>query len=114
MVRGVVLIALLAASLSEASLQGTVDAEDLRDAIRTIEAELPWSASFRGHHCCLVDNVPYTMRVALSRAPGHVRRHVDCVRPWRVVSWICQEVDDTCDAFTVQSVASVFGIRGMR
>ena len=92
---------LLTVILLLSKLQGWVDMEDFLMAMHNVEDEIPWTWTFRVKHYCLVDDSPYSIRVALEK--GETIRHIECSRPWRLISWMCEEVKDTCDNFYIQN-----------
>lgn len=91
---------LVTALLLLSNLQGSVHVQDLRVAMKTVEQEMPWSWAFHIKHYCLVDNAPYTMRIALEK--GETVRHAECIQPWRSFSWICEERETTCETLELQ------------
>ena len=81
-------------------LQGSVDMEDFLTAVHSIEDEIPWTWTFDIKHYCLVNDSPYRIRFAFEK--GETARYIECWKPWRVSSWMCEEVENTCDNFDIQ------------
>lgn len=91
---------LLITLLLISKLQGSVDVEDFIMAMHNVEDEIPWTSTFSVKHYCLVDEMPYSMRIAFEKE--ETVRHIECSRPWRLISWMCEEVKNTCDDFNIQ------------
>lgn len=92
---------LLAVILLLSKLQGSVDVEDFVMVMHNMEEEIPWTWTFSVKHYCLVNDAPYSIRAALEK--GETTRYIECSRPWRVISWMCEEVKDTCDDYNIQT-----------
>ena len=79
-----------------------VDIEDFRSAIKSAEDDMNigWCIAFQVHEYCLTNDSPYTIRISLIK--GESQRFLDCSRPWRSMSWFCEEVYDSCKLYNIQ------------
>mgnify|MGYP004187555157 CR=1 FL=1 len=66
-----------------------LDDKDVAAALTQVEQALPWTWQFSVTHVQLQEVSPYTLRFDFVK--GETERQVDCQRPWRSNSWMCDE-----------------------
>ncbi len=82
-------VGLLALSLW--NLEAPVDQHDLGNAVKAMQEDLPWTAPLKVTAYCLQCDNPYTLRVKMTN--GKRNHTIDCVRPWRTFSWMCDDAN---------------------
>jgi hypothetical protein len=73
-----------------------VDNNDYLSALKYADEDpyIGWSSEFTPQKVCFVDDHPYTIRIEYSK--GETLKNLNCMRPWRTMSWFCEEVNEDC------------------